>query len=266
MPVRPLLAIALALVAAAPLAAAELRSVEADGTEFKVTLGDGRVLRSRDLAGAVLTIAAGSGAMRLRIDAVERDPDAKRGEVWLHALSAEAADGSWQNLCEPGPDGRRQGFPVAGRARQPDGLVEAAEPGVFELTCTAGAQGKCVRFGYLPWEGAEMRAHYNACLRMVRADYCGNGEPHTRDGTTIDLYDKLGIQSSDPGDELQFEAAWGPEGAVCVRRVRIAEIYSLDALRRDCPRLKPEDLGDACSEERMSRTPAALLMNKSRSK
>jgi hypothetical protein len=50
---------------------------------------------------------------------------------WLAGL---AASGGWRNLCEPGPDGRRQGFPVAGRARASDGLLEPAEPGIFELT------------------------------------------------------------------------------------------------------------------------------------
>jgi hypothetical protein len=81
--------------------AAELRSVEAERGQFKVTLSDDRVLRSPDLVGAVLTIAQGGGAMRVRI-----------------------------------------------------GLFEAAEPGIFELTCASGAQGKCVRYDYFSWEGA----------------------------------------------------------------------------------------------------------------
>ena len=50
---------------------------------------------------------------------------------------------------------------------------------------------------------------------------------------------------------------------VCVRRLRISEIYLLDQQRDACPRLKPEDLGDACTEERMSKRPAACLMNRS---
>ena len=256
----------LGLAAARLALAAELRSVEAEGTEFKVTMSDGAVLRSRDLAGAVLTVAVGGQAMKLRIDSVERDPDAKRGEVWLHTLSAQAADGSWRNLCQPGPDGRQQGFPLAGRARHPDGLFEPAEPGTFELTCTSGGQGKCVRFGYLPWESAAMRAHYNACTRMLRADYCGDGTPHTRDGTLIVVYDKLGIQRDEPAEGAEFEAAWSPEGAVCVRHVRIPDLYSLDALKTACPRLKSEDIGEACSEERIAKTPTALLTNKSRVK
>jgi hypothetical protein len=50
---------------------------------------------------------------------------------------------------------------------------------------------------------------------------------------------------------------------VCVRRLRISEIYLLDQQRDASPRLKPEDLGDACTEERMSKNPAACLMNRS---
>ena len=87
------------------------------------------------------------------------------------------------------PDGRRQGFPVAGRPR-PDGMLEPADPGIFELACTSGALGKCVRFGYRPWafaQGSELREFYNACIRMVLADYCGNGTATTKDGQSIDM-------------------------------------------------------------------------------
>ncbi len=180
-PLPAILAVA-ALIATAILPpAAAATSVEVDGTEFKVTADDGTVLRSPDLVGAVLTIATSGGPLRVRIGAVERDPDARGGPVWLHSFSTPATDGIWQNLCEAGPDGRRQGFPLAFRPRQPDGLMGAAPPGIFELTCTGGARGKCVRFGYRPWgDGAIER--YNACVRMVRADYCGAGEGTTRNG------------------------------------------------------------------------------------
>ena len=50
---------------------------------------------------------------------------------------------------------------------------------------------------------------------------------------------------------MEFEAGWSPEGAVCVRRVRISGTYSLDRLRAECPRLRPEDIGAGCTEERM---------------
>src|SRR5947209_19059802 len=42
-------------------------------------------------------------------------------------------------------------------------------------------------------------------------------------------------------------AAFGPEGAVCVRRTRWCELLDLDALRAQCPRLAGR-LGEACDE------------------
>jgi hypothetical protein len=124
---------AVPVTGALPLeAAAELRSIEVDGTEFKATMTDGHVLRSADLVGATLMIATSGGDTRVRIDAVERDPEAERAPVWLHLFSTETEDGSRQPLCDPGPDGRRQGVPLAGRARS-DGTIDLAEPGIFEI-------------------------------------------------------------------------------------------------------------------------------------
>ena len=138
-------------------------SVEVEGTQFKVTLPDGRVLRSPELVGAVLHLRSG---LHVRIDAVEEDRDSQGGSVWLHTLSMRQA-GRPLGFCNLGPDGRRAGFPVPGHAAA-HGTVAEAEPGVFELTCTCGAQAKCVRFGYRPWEtgpdGCPLRVLYKrAC-------------------------------------------------------------------------------------------------------
>jgi ADYC domain len=186
-------------------------SVDVEGTQFKVTLPDGRVLRSPELVGAVLDLRSG---VRVRIDAVEEDRDSRGGPLWLHTLSMQQADGTWASLCLVGPDGRRAGFPVPGRATA-HGTVAEAEPGVFELTCTGGAQAKCVRFGYRPWEmgpdGRPMRVRYNACVRMVRADYGGDGHGTTRDGMLIDIYDAWKIQTAELQEGHDFEAGWSAE-------------------------------------------------------
>jgi hypothetical protein len=238
--------------------AAELRSIDVDGTEFKATLSDGRVVRSGDLVGATLTISTSAEMTRLRIDAVERDREIAQIPIWLHSFSAEMADGSWQPLCDPGPDGRQQGFPLAGRARS-DGAMEPAEPGAFEIVCTSGARGKFVRFGYLPWISAAMRDIYDACVRMVRADYCGDGSPTTRDGALIDFYDDHGIQQSDSDPMQEFEAGWTAAGAVCVHHVRVKENISLEGLAVSCPRLR-DLLGATCTEERARALGATLFV------
>jgi hypothetical protein len=235
--------------------AAELRSIDVVGTHFKVTLSDGRTLDSTELVGAALTVAGAGGAMKIRIDAVEPDPGsgvsaAKPSDVLLHSFSIQGPDGAWTSLCEAGPDGRRQGFPIPGRARA-DATIWPAEPGVFELTCTGGAQGKCVRFGYRPWEPRAGEpsawALYNACVRLVRADYSGDGKGATRNGQPIDIYDAVGVQEpgNDPGHD--FEAGFSPEGAVCVRHVRVKENASLETLEASVPRLKGRT-GAICTE------------------
>jgi hypothetical protein len=268
------LLLALSPTAPAPTLAAEeatLPSIEAAGTSFRLTLSGGSVLHSPDLVGAVLVVEMAGQTLRLRIDTVERDPLDKRegagpeDAVWLHGFSVTAADGSWQNLCDAGPDGRRQGFPLAGRARR-DGTIEPAEPGVFELACSAGAQAKCVRFGYLPWSttpaGAAVLPAYNACIHMVRADYAGDDRATTRNGTMIDIYDDWRIQAAELDPEQEFEAGWAPEGAVCVRHPRIKTNVTLAALEAEVPRLAGRT-GAICTEE-FARASGALIFNRSR--
>jgi hypothetical protein len=250
-----LLAALAALTLAGPPAAAApdaaVRSVAVAGTSFRITLADGRVLAQAELPGTVLVIGDGSGRQRrVRIDTVERDPRDPAGEAVLYGLSREdPATGAWTSLCEPDPDGRRLGFPLPG-AFTPDGRqVEA--PGRFLVTCTGGAEGKCVRFGYKPWgtapDGSPLAPYYQACVRLVRADYCGDGVGHTENGTPIDLFDRVGVQADEPAAGMTFEAAFGPEGAVCVRHARWRPLVDLDALAARCPRLAGR-LGEGCDE------------------
>lgn len=240
-------------------APAAVASVAAEGTQFRLTLADGRILRSPDLVGAVLIVATETGLRRVRLTAVERDPRASSGDVWLHDIVIEHPDGSSVNLCEPDPDGRRAGFPLASRLN-PDGGTETTPQDQFDVVCTAGARGKCVRFGYRPWEPAEADL-YNACVRMVRADYCGNGDGTTRDGMLIDMFDDRRIQVADNLPTQEFEAGWAPQGAVCVHHVRVKENTSLDQLAASCPRLAAR-LGPACTED-SARALGARLFNRS---
>ena len=194
----------------------------------------------------MLSLGDGSAEeRRLRIDFVEPDPKDPGGEVMLYGLSEEDPEsGAWRNACLPDPDGRRLGFPLAG-AFTADGRYQPA-PGKLLITCTGGAEGKCVRFGYQPSghtpDGASLAPYYQACVRMVRADYCGDGVGHTRNGTPIDLFDRIGVQRDEPAEGMTLEAAWGPEGAVCVSHTRLPNVLSRDGLAALCPeRLKPCD-------------------------
>jgi hypothetical protein len=252
---RALLGLAVAAAAAFPAlapAGTSVPSVAIEGTAFRLTLADGRVLAGAGLVGHRLTIADGEGrTLSLRIDAVTPDP--KDPEITLHAISVAdpAAPGGWRDLCDPDPFGQRWAFPLA----KPGGGIA--------LTCTSGALGKCVRFGYKPWHpaagGVAMRDLFEACVHMVRADYCGDGVPHTRNGTKIDVYDRAGIQRDEPAPGLRFEAAWGPGGAVCLARTRLPALATLDQVLDRCPRLRIAANGTACTDS----VPGAILFNKS---
>ena len=139
-------------------------------------------------------------------------------------------------------------------------------PDGLELSCTAGAIGKCVRFGYRRWttsaDGAALAPLHAACVRMVRGDYGGAGRPWTKDGMHIDLYDDHGVQRPDNGPDDVFEAGWGPGGAVCVHHVRVSENVTLAELEALYPALHGRT-GAICTEE-FARAHGALVFNRSR--
>ena len=229
------------------------------GTEFRLTLADGRVLRSAELRGAILKIGDDGAVTQVRIDAVEPDPTDKSAEVLLHMLSVyDEAANQWVPLCEVDPAGKRFGFPYPLDA---DGAQ-------FALTCTAGAEGKCIRMGYRPWktarDGTPLHDHFRACIHMLRADYCGDDRPATRDGTTVDVYDGLDLQNPTRDPAFHFEAAWGAEGAVCVAHTRLPDVLTLEELHRRCPRIATAPSGSRCTYEAMRNDPRALIFNSSK--
>jgi hypothetical protein len=123
-----------------------------------------------------------------------------------------------------------------------------------------------VLFGYHPWEqreGVPMRDLHRACMNMLRADYGGDDHPTTRNGTKINLYDRFGIVKVDPAPGMRFEAAWGPEGAVCVAHPRIADNITLEEIAVRYPRLKRRLGPHVCYEDAMRADPRALIFNQS---
>jgi ADYC domain len=176
----------------------------------------------------------------------------------LYGLSEQDPEsGEWRNACLPDPDGRRLGFPLAG-AFTADGRYQPA-PTKLLITCTGGAEGKCVRFGYKPWghaaDGTPLLPYYQACVRLVRADYAGDGRGTTKNGQPIDIYDGLGLQA--PAGAYEFEAGFAPEGATCVRHVRVKESATLASVEASAPRLAGRT-GAVC-DEALARAQGAML-------
>ncbi|MEE1657260.1 ADYC domain-containing protein [Microvirga sp. CF3062] len=228
--------------------------LEADRGEFRLHLDEGRVLERDALAGARIVMQSGERRIQVLIDAVETEDEVPGGPVVLYRFLVEDPVGrTFWNACMPDTRGRQLGLPLQNGA------------GV-DLTCTSGAEGKCILMGYRPWDAradVPMQDLHAACVHMMRADYGGDDHPATRDGTLVDVYDRFGIQTPESVDPLPFEAAWSKDGALCVAHPRIAENVSLDELAQRYPALSGRLGSEACTEEAMRNHPNALLFNRS---
>ena len=229
----------------------------AEGGDFRADLSDGQVLRGADLVGAVLRF---EGA-ELRLDAARRDDrvllpgGGRAGDVWLFGASVRAPGGEWQPYCSRDPEGERLAMPWPG----PEGALR--------LTCSAGAIGKCIRFGYRPWaslpDGRPLAPFHAACVHLLRAAYGGTDRAWTRDGTRIDIYDRAGIQAPDNDPAHAFEAGWTAAGATCVAHPRVPAEGGLAELVAAVPRLAGHVGPEACTEAAAAAA-GALLFNRSR--
>ncbi len=250
----------------------KIESVEVDGAAFRVRLAGGGVVEGRELAGATISVAllADTQPQRIRLTKITTDPADPQGEVLLYDMKLlDPTTGNAQPLCERDAKDESWAFPLRG---QWDRNGRHISDEGFTLTCAVDAQGKCVRFGYKPWKilpgGVRLADYHQACIRMVRADYCG-GQGTTKNGMLIDLYDVLGIQRparTIGHDGLRFEAAWNTEGAVCVAHTRVPEHVTLARLAKACPRLRGRLGGHACTEARAQAGEygPVLLFNRSR--
>ena len=228
-----------------------LRDVTLTGTELK-----GADAAGFALSGALLLGRSTDGAaVRLRVDGVAQaedprpeTPDNELEGVQLYTLSFQrgtlvgegearhfepAAGAAYAPLCADG----KGALPLAGRwdygkGQAGDGRRLSAGEREVSFVCPDGALFKCVRLGYRPWQGPELQKLHEACVRAVRADYCGVGLSMTETGTEVNYYDALGVQKDTR--DWSFEAEWTAEGARCVSGARRGKA-ALAHVKESCP-------------------------------
>lgn len=219
---------------------------------------DGATLHGADLAGAHLLALARSAAsqatatVEVRITAVEPEDDAydptHSGATFLYSLEQNVdGAGNWQAMCGLDNDARRGAIPLAATwSDRGDRVVSSM---LFSFGCTNAVVAKCYRWGYRPWLTGygDLAATHWACTRMARADYCGNGTSHTREGTVINLWDNAASpgpieREGAPPLGMLFEAGWSTSGAVCLSHGRW--LLGGPVIALGCPdRLIPPGLG-----------------------
>jgi hypothetical protein len=118
---------------------------------------------------------------------------------------------------------------------QPDsGLVTLScnaegSPGEKQLPWTDGAISRCLRDPRYEPDDTDGDKNLTACIRMTRADYCGDGKSYTYIGTNIDVHDdkkhmKEYNKNKECGDGRCFEASWSERGAECVAHTRWKDV------------------------------------------
>lgn len=168
--------------------------------------------------------------------------------TFLYTLEQNVdGSGAWQPACSADADGRHAAIPLAAIWDAHGNRVESTSQ--FTFGCTTGVVAKCYRWGYRPWVTGfgDLTTMHQICTRVARADYCGNGVSHTRDGTLINVWDNLPspgpirVKGPTPLGML-FEAGWSTRGAVCLSHTRWLLGGLLIAVA--CPdRLIPPGLG-----------------------
>ncbi|HEY9879130.1 MAG TPA: ADYC domain-containing protein [Leptolyngbyaceae cyanobacterium] len=225
------------------------------------------VLKGKNLQGAELTAVDEQGnPLKFQIRNVELDPQDPEQEIHLYTIFyQDKQDSEWKNLCTPDRDNVAKAIPFKGTWDKKGNYIESD---IVTFGCTSGNIGKCARFGYKPWKvvnGRPLRDFHQACMRMLSADYCGDGIAHTRQGTPINIYDVLEIEKPEPAPNMVFEAAWGPDGATFVNRLRWTE--SPTKIFQECPEklrgkinTHPEEI---TMEEVLQKSPDSLIFNDS---
>jgi hypothetical protein len=219
-----------------PLQAVRVERGEVVAQRGPVTLR-GTALVGAHLRAQVRNLAASPPASALveyRVTAIEPeapgyDPTGT-GNTYLYTLEQWVDDtASWQPACPVDTDGRRVAIPLAATWDEHGDRIESSA--MFTFGCTTGVIAKCYRWGYRPWVTGygDLTAMHWTCTRLARADYCGIGVPHTRNGTWINVWDNLpapgpiqrhgGLLGLPPTGML-FEAGWDTGGAVCLSHSR----------------------------------------------
>lgn len=94
----------------------------------------------------------------------------------------------------------------------------------FTLSCITGSVAKCVHWGYVPGRThgtTQLLPYFQACVHASRAHYL-DGKSFTCNGTTVEMFDKLGIQRPRPQQGMRFESLWHKEGLDCFAKTRYA--------------------------------------------
>ena len=227
--------------------------VKAFRGQLEIDDNSGVTIRGNSLAGLEIEMNVNGTLQRLRIESVVAD--ANDPDIKYTKLSVRNSGGTWETWCKDGYGIPTEAIVIEGAYDSNGNFL--ADTGAMAFACRGTASAKCIVWGYKPWDevgGVSLRDHYQACLAMVRGDYCRTNTPHTANGTAIDVSDHgLSTQIQASGTNWPVEAQWGVDGAKCFSTPRKL-IYPRTSIN-PCYGTVP-----SCPADKNTWVPGALLM------
>lgn len=189
---------------------------------------------------AQATLRIRSVTQRSKID-VNGGPEFPANSLsWVYDVELFREDiQKWVNACR---DPNDVAFPVPGYWDAKGNYNR--DKSLFSFACLQRDVAKCLRHGYIDDanEHGDQEKLFEACTRMMRADYCGDGNSYTKDGTIVSIWDNRDIPRPDDIEPLSFEAAWRADGIACYKRPRwpISSTKPPECLDKEKPdKMKP---------------------------
>lgn len=192
-------------------------------------------IRIDDLVGAEVRgrTAEGKSAL-LQISGVAAGGGANADLLYYAVYAAQGPD--WVPMCGTGSDGEPvPALALPGHWDQRAGVRNGGKwkhsRRTFSFACRGSSIAKCMEAGYKPWtdptsspsarktrgaDQAHLPNHLQACVRMLRADYCGDGRTFTTNGRRVEFWDTMRLHNQQQG--WRFEGGWGPDGATCLSK------------------------------------------------
>ncbi len=184
------------------------------------------VLSGEQMLGKVLSLSTANGAVSLRITEVDTAvPSWSTGgaPTVVYRMRYNDSQGVTQPICVNTSDANKDMVTlIYGETydRETNEIIPS-QARWFTIACVAEAAYKMKMMDCHP-EGqrhADLEQR-RTTLRMITADYCGDGTPYTESGTTVAWRNADGTISPEV-PENRLEAKWGPDGAICLDDPRI---------------------------------------------
>jgi hypothetical protein len=155
---------------------------------------------------------------------------------WVELTPGGVPIGHYQNLCSNPPTGAYREDTLyqpaettvifeGNRYDAQHKLVSASRSSWFNFGCAGNALAKLLLTGHTSLTGSATLLQQQAVLKMIVADYCGDGQTFTVAGEPL-YWKTQNLYMSFLHTPESLEGRWGPDGPLCIDNYRLKKTTS----------------------------------------